>query len=328
MAPLLGSVLDDRRSASLILRDRHQLNDLIVVDVLASDTPRGRQGVTLGGNLSGLWKVPTETPLEQWAYQEGATPSQFPRKKERRPTAEFITYASTFAEYQQIESLLWSVLDTKWDCWLRIYFPPPHGWRELRVRLLNEPDDKSNEIPGRRLNRVWPVQLLACDPFWYSEPYQYEFVRDNQGDGRPYMTPVGGGAYEIMVPWSNPTDEHGWAEWNSGELTGTAETWSFPDGDSGNLIALPSLSGANKSFWVQTNPSKPQLWVRDVAQDWARMKAKTFTKPLLANTPDVRTVKVRLQGGTPTSSMMLTIPRRWDRPIGGQLPIVREAVLA
>lgn len=317
-------VHDDRRSAQLILRDKYDQVDLIVLDVLSAETPRGPQGITLGSDMSGLWKIPSETPLEQWAYQDGATPSQFPRKKERRPQVKLIAYAQTYAEYAQIETLLWSVLDTKWDCWLRLYYPD--GWRELRVRLLQEPDDKTDVIHGRRLYHEWPVQLLACDPFWYAAPYTYEFVRDDQGDGRPHMTAVGDDVYEILVPWHNPTDQFGWAEWNSGELTGTAETWSFPDGDSGNLIELPQLSGAGKSFWVQTNPSMPQLWVRDLGQDWARMKAKTYTQPLFANTPDMRTVKVRLKGGTPTSSMMLTIPRRYDRPIGGQLPIVAQAV--
>lgn len=70
---MTAGVHDDRRSVQLILRDRYQQNDLIVIDVLSSETPRGPQGVTLGSNMSGLWKIPTETPLEQWAYQEGAT---------------------------------------------------------------------------------------------------------------------------------------------------------------------------------------------------------------------------------------------------------------
>lgn len=323
---MTAGVHDDRRSVQLILRDRYQQNDLIVIDVLSSETPRGPQGVTLGSNMSGLWKIPTETPLEQWAYQEGATPSDMPRKKERRPKATFIVYAGTFGEYAQIETLLWSVLSVDYDCWLRVYFPPPHGWRELRVRLLEQPTDDTATIHGRRTNATWPCNLLACDPFWYAEPYTFEFVRDDQGDGRPHMTAVGGGAYEIDVPWSNPTDQYGWAEWNSAELTAASEVWTMPDGDSGNTIELPSLAGANKSFWLQTNPSKPQLWVRDLGQDWARMRSKTFTRPLFPNTPDPRTVKVRLVGGAPTSSMKLTIPRRYDRPIGEQLPIVAEAV--
>ena len=325
----IAGVHDERRAASLILRDRYGHTDLVKVDILSAETPRGPQGITLGSKLSGLWKVPTETPLEQWAYQEGATPSAMPRKNERRPKATLITYAKTFDQYRNIESLLWSVLHTDYDCWLRLYFPPPHGWRELRIRLLKEPVDDTEEVHGRRLTMAWPVELLAWDPFWFSEPYTFEFTRDNQGAGLPYMASVGGGIYEIDVPWSNPTDQFGWAEWNSGELTAATETWSFADGDSGTLIKLPALSGAAKTFWLQTNPTKPQLWTKVPAQDWARMSMKgngVFTQPLKPNTPDTRTVKVRLQGGHAGSRMMLTIPRRWDRPIGGQLPIVAQAV--
>lgn len=322
---MTDGIHDDRRTVQFILRDRYQQKDLLTIDVLSAETPRGPQGITLGSNLSGLWKIPTETPLERWAYQDGATPSKLPRKNERRPKATLITYAQTFGEYAQIETLLWSVLHTDYDCWMRIYFPPPHGWRELQIRLLQEPDDTTNTIHGRRLNAAWPCELLSWDPFWYGPDYTFEFTRDAV-DGRPHMTPVGGGVYEIDVPWSNPTDQHGWAEWNSGNLTAAPETWEFPDGDSGNSIEIPELAGANKSFWLQTNPSKPQLWVRDAAQDRARMRAKTFTQPLFANTPAVRTRKVRLTGGAPTSSMLLTIPRRYDRPIGEQLPIVAEAM--
>ncbi|QPO17107.1 minor tail protein [Gordonia phage Lilbeanie] len=321
---------DDRRTAQLILRDKYNQRELIVIDILPKDGLRaGQNGITLGTGLEGLYRVPVELPIEQWAYEDGATVSELPRKKERRPKITLLTRGRSYADWERVEELLWSVLSTKWDCWLRL-FRPDGSWRELRVRLLHEPPDKTDTIYGRYTRFEWEgIELLSWDPFWYSKPYRYAFTRDDQGDGTPYMTPIGGGKYQIDVPVTNPTDEYGWMEWSSGNLTNTAETWSFQDGEATtagqpNMIPVGPLSGSNKTFWLRTDPSVPQLWVRDLGQDWAYMRSKTFTQPLRPNTPKPRTVRVELQGGVPTSRMMLTIPRRWDRPIGGELPIVAE----
>ena len=310
-------ISDERRVAQLILRNKAGTEDLIVLDILPQGARVGPQGITLGQDLSGLWAIPTETPLQSWAYQEGATPSRWPRKKERRPLINLVTKASTVAAWEDMQTLLWSVLSIHYDCWLRLY-DATEGWRELQVRLLQEPPDKSTFMYGHRGQHTWECPLLACDPFWYSEPFEFEFSRAD-------MTPVSGG-YEIEIEVTNPTDQVGFLEWNSGELTAAAETWSFEDGDSGTMIELPALSGAGKSFWVQTYPDRPQLWVRDLGQDWANMRSKTFTKALAPITPTPRTIKARLVGGHAGSSMMLTVPRRWDRPIGGQLPIVAEVL--
>lgn len=309
------------RVAQLILRSPAGA-DLISLDILPMNC--AGQGIILGTGLEDLYAVPFETPLKSWAYQEGCTPSEFPRKKERRPKITLITRGATPRAWENIETLLWSVLSNQWDCYLRIY-DADSKWRELAVRLLGEPPSATPLMYGTRSFHVWEgLQLLAADPFWYSEPYQWDFTRAD-------MTAVSGG-YEIDVPISNPTDNLGFIEWNSGELTATPETWSFQDAElltgTGDpaMIALPSLAGANKSFWVQTKPMMYQLWVRDQGQDWARMRSKTFTKALLANTPDERPLRVRLVGGHAGSSMMITIPRRWDRPVGGQLPIVAQMV--
>lgn len=325
---------DRRRTAQLILRDKYGQKDLIRLDILPPGGLReGQRGITLGSGMEGLYRIPTEIPIESWAYEEGATISDLPRKTERRPKITLITRGGDYSEWVNVETLLWSVLSTKWDCYLRLFLPDSR-WRELKVRLLKEPADKTDAIYGRYTHFVWSdIELLAYDPFWKSTPYSYEFTRDDQGDGTPFMTMISPGWYEIDVPVRNPTDQYGWIEWNSGELTATAETWSFQNGESLTssslpaMIPLPALSGAGKVFWVRTDPAVPQLWVRDLGQDWANMaQSGTFTEPIIPNTPKTRTIKVRLQGGVGTSRMMMTIPRRWDRPVGGELPIVAQAV--
>lgn len=315
--------------AQLIARDARTGQDLIVLDILPNRAlaAAGFQGITLGENMFGFYRVPTETPLKSSAYQEGATPSQYPRKKERRPKMTLHAQASTPQAYAQVETLLWTVLSIKWDCYFR-QFEADGSWRELRVRLLKEPDDQVRRFHGSVTYSEWPCELLACDPHWYGAPHQESFTRAD-------MTAVDGG-YELDVQVANPTDELGFIEWNSGELT-TAETWSFQDGgltrDDGTpaLIELPTLAPpVTTAFWVQTYPTEMQLFVKaaagDPSQQWARMRSRTFTQALPANTPIPRPLRVRLVGGTPSSEMLLTIPRRWDRPFGGELPIAAQLV--
>lgn len=325
------------RVVQLILRSPAG-EDLIVLDVLPNEAlgASGFQGITLGEDMSGLYRVPIEQTLKSWAYQEGATPSAYPRKKERRPQINLhVDGGGSPTAYGQIESLLWTVLSVKWDCFLRVY--DENGeWRELRVRLMKEPDDKVRRIHGSVTYGTWPIELLACDPFWYSEPHQFRFTRDDQGDGLPHMTAAGGG-YEIDVPILNPTDQLGFIEWNSGELT-APETWSFQDGEAVDdvgdpvMIALPELQpSVVKAFWVQTYPTSMQLRViapsGPPSQQWARMRSRTFSKAIAANTPVPRTIRARLVGGTAASEMLLTIPRRWDRPFGGELPIAAQMMV-
>ncbi|WP_353107837.1 hypothetical protein [Gordonia sp. (in: high G+C Gram-positive bacteria)] len=316
------------REVQLILRHPKTGADLIVLDVLPKKAlgAVGFQGITLGDDVEGLYKLQTATPVKSWAYQDGGSLG-VRRVEPRSATITLHTQAATSSAFADVESLLWSVLSDKWDCYYRAIDPDdPELWRELRIRLIETPPDKTAKLQGATTHLSHTCKLIAVDPFWYSEPVTFNFTRAD-------MTAVGGG-YEIDVPIKNPTDQLGFIEWNSGELGTATETWSFQDGEattSGGapvMIPLPPLSGANKTFWVQTYPDRWQLWVKDQGQDWARMNSRTFTKAIAANTPDPRTIRARLVGGDAASSMMLTLPQRWDRPFGGELPIVAAMVTA
>lgn len=330
-----AGITNSARVAQLILRDPTTREDLIVLDVLPHEATGavGLQGITLGEDLEGLYRVPTETPLKAAAYQEGCTPSRFPRRKERRPKLNLHTQASSPEGFIQVETLLWSVLSTDWDCWIRLLIDDG-TWRELRIRLMAVPD-RSRKVYGVDTAASWELDLLSWDPFWYSAPYEFRFTRDDQGAGLPHMTPVAGG-YEIDVPITNPTDQLGFASWNSGDLV-SAEQWSFQDGEDVTSLGAPAmvhlpqlLPSVVKRFLVQTYPTDRALFVKapsgPPSQQWARMRGARFTRAYPANTPEERTVRVRLVGGTPTSTMMLTLPRRWDRPFGGQLPVAARMI--
>lgn len=316
------------RVVQLILRHPTTGADLVVLDVLPKRalSAEGFQGITLGDDFEGLYKLQTTRPVKSFAYQEGGSLG-VRRVEVRSATITLHTRASTFAAFADVESLLWTVLSDKWPCYYRAIDPDdPTQWRELKVQMIEAPPDKTKKMHGATTHLSHQVKLVAVDPFWYSEPVTFEFSRAD-------MTAVGGG-YEIDVPIENPCDQLGFVEWNSGELGTASETWSFQDGESTTsggapvMIALPALAGANKSFWVQTYPDRWGLWVKDQGQDWARMNSRAFTKAIAANTPEPRTIRARLVGGDAQSSMMLTIPQRWDRPFGGELPIAAQMVTA
>lgn len=294
------------RVAQLIKRNPDGTDD-IVLDLLGPNSEGS--GIVLGEEMEGLYRVPRTQPRKAGAYQEGSTPSALPRKDERLPSINLITRARTVAEWEQMETLLWWVLSVDWDCWLRM-FDSAGKWRELRVRLLTHPNDRSRHILGTKPFHEWTCPLLAWDPFWYSEPITETVKRTD-------MTSDGDGTWSALVPVSNPADQAGWLEWASGQIF-EEERWTLPDADSGRMVPLPEQV-PGREFLVQTYPDRPTLLVRDGSLQWARMRSQEFVHWLAPSTPEPRDVEVQLQGGTPESQVQLWIPQRWDRPFGGEV---------
>lgn len=297
-------ISNPERKAQLIKRRANGTDD-IVLDLLGPESEGS--GIILTEEMEGLYHVPITLPRKAWAYQAGSTPSDIPRKDERLPKIKLLTKGRTVAEWEQIETLLWWVLSTKWDVYLRT-FDSAGQWRELKVRLLKQPSDQTKQILGTKPFREWECELLAWDPFWYSKPLTHTIKRSD-------MT-LDGSVYVGTVPVQNFADQPSFVEWVSGQITAT-ETWTLPDADSGSVVELPDQV-PGREFWVQTYPDKPQLWVRDGSLQWARLR-KPFAHWLEESTPNPRDVEVRLSGGSATSELKLWIPQPWDRPFGGQV---------
>jgi hypothetical protein len=307
-------IVNPNRKAQLILRDSDGV-DVVVLDLLDYDSgQRASTAITLGEDMENLYHTPITQVRKNYAYQEGSTLSDYPRTEERVPKITIITKAKDTATWERIESLLWRVLSTRYDCFLRLY--STRGWRELKVRRLGSPSDKTKLILGRKPFREWKVELLACDPFWYSEEIAGPVLK------RSDMT-LASGAYTGMYPLANPCDQRCYLQWASGQIT-TTETWTLPDADAvddeGDPIVhqLPSL-GAGKEFLVDTYPDRPTLWTRDLGQDWARMNGEDFDYWLEPSTPEERMVPVKLVGGTADSQIQAFFVQRWDRWFGGEI---------
>lgn len=293
------------RVAQLILRDAAGV-DQIVLDLLGPGA--GTQGIELGEGIENLYHVPVTGRTESAAYQEGGDIA-LPRIEVRVAKVNLVVRGSSQAAFEQIDTLLWRVLSVFHDCVFRQY-DAVGDWRETTVRLNATPQVASKSIIGRLPYFVWPVELLSADPFWYSAPIKETFTRAD-------MTAVAGG-HEYTIEWSNPANWPCYPQFRSGTVMAN-EKWIFPDGDSGTSHPV-EVTTANGAFIVNTYPTAPTVLTADGGNGaWARMRAEAFDYPLAKSTPEPRTVKIRLEGGTAASSMQVYLPQRWLQPIGGQV---------
>lgn len=301
-------IQNDDRVVQIIKRDAAG-NDLVVLDVLSSER-EGAQGITLGEDMSGFYKIPITVPRKSWAYQEGSTPSNLPRKNERLPIATLVTRGHSQAAFEAVESLLWSVIDETTDVFWRQY--DAHGnWRELKIRLVDTPDDKTKTIIGKQRHKIWKIPLLSWDPFWYGLPIVSSLSRSQ-------MTNTGGTTWEGVIEASNPCDQAGYPIFSNDDQTAT-EQWTLPDGDASLdtpsvTVPLPALDPGSE-FLMNTYPDQ-LLEAKGLPMASGRMRVKTFEHPVEKKTPIPRYWPVKLVGGSASSRIEMLIPQRHDRPFG------------
>lgn len=308
----------DGRTVQIIQRDLDPNsatygNDLVVIDVLGPN--KGAQGVCMLQTFTGLYHAPRTPVRQSWAYQEGSTPSDFPRVDERTIDIRLSTQGATQLDWERVDSMLWSVLRFDQDCILRMNskIGPP---RELKIRLDRKPKDTMTLDTAYQNLMVWEITLVACDPWWYSTTLTSSWT-NTSGTGTGFVT------------LQNPADVECWVQWACNQIVSGTQVWTLPDGvalwpagstdSNGDDISgtnvthtLPSLT-AGQEFLVDTYPLNPTLMVRDGSQAWARMKAEAFLYSLAPRTPPTQ-VPVKVTGGTTSTMVTAYMTQRFDRP--------------
>lgn len=296
--------------------------DLITVPIFGPNFVG--QGISLLEGYSGFYHTPITQIRENYAYQRGSTPSDFPRVEERILDCDIAVQGRTWAELVQVETLLWFIMKPPMgqspDFVLRMYFGPGEDdWREIIVRLERTPKDMFKRGPGLTTKLKWSLTLLACDPFWYSRTLQ---------DTVTFDTGTGTGANRVSTRTlliDNPCDQECWLEYASNELT-TTSTFTLPDAlgvypkwhtsvGQRIYVTLPPL-GVGKSFLVQTNPLQIALEALDDSQEVANLQGD-FNTALPAHTVGAE-LPVTLTGGTAATQLSVYAVQQWDRPWGGQ----------
>lgn len=330
---------NDGRTMQLILREKSnielivprvgvgtgRLKDELTLDILGPGS-KCDYGIVAGEGMSGLYHVDRTQVRKSYAYQQGSTLGANPRAEERLPAFNLIVMGRSIADLERLENLLWKVLSLKWDCYLRMY-SELSGWREIKLRLLQKPDDAWKNDPGSNGNYslTWEIKGLSVDPFWYSEELSYELTWADMVDN-------GDGTRTGFIPAINPADEDCYPMWGGNEIEVT-ETWTLPDslgvytaktaptpGQIGDPVThtLPPL-GPGKEFVVDTYPDMPRLLVRDGSLEWANMHAEDFEFVLPPGLVEPAMLPVTLAGGNSSSAIKLYLRQRWDRFMGGEV---------
>jgi hypothetical protein len=288
-------------------------NDQIVLDILGPN--KGAQGVCMLQTFAGIYHAPRTPVRQSWAYQEGSTPSDFPRVEERTIDIRLSTQGVTQLDWERVDSQLWEVLRFDRDCILRIesMLSPP---RELKVRLDRKPKDSMTFDTASQNLMIWEMTLVASDPWYYSATLTSSWT-NTSGSGTGYIT------------LQNPADVECWVQYSCNQIVSGTQVWTLPDGValwpagstdanghdiSGTNVThtLPSL-GVGQEFLVDTYPLNPTLMVRDGSQAWARMNAEAFLYSLPPRTPPTQ-VPVKVTGGTTSTTLTAYMTQRWDRP--------------
>ncbi|RDI32465.1 hypothetical protein DEU38_103198 [Rhodococcus sp. AG1013] len=292
-------------------------------------------GISLLEGYSGFYHTPITQPRENYAYQEGSTPSDFPRVEERILDFTLGVRAKSWDQFKHIETVLWHVMKPPKgkprDFILRMYHGPGEDdWREITMRLERTPKDLFKRGPGLFKSAVWALTTLACDPYWYSKTLQ---------DTVTFDTGTGTGAARIsqrVLAVSNHADQECWLEYASNQWT-TNPTWAstlfVPDGlgvyppghkdPNGNdvsgqrirkKIEIPTIA---RSFVVQTHPLQIPLETEPETQAVANMRGNYFDFALPPHTVDAQ-LPVTLVGGNAQTQLSVYATQRWDRCWGGE----------
>lgn len=320
--------------------------DLMSIPIFGPDM--GAAGISLLEGYSGFYHTPITQPRENYAYQEGSTPSDFPRVEERILDFTLCVSAKNWDQFMHIETVLWHVLKPPKgkprDFILRMYHGPGEDdWREITMRLERTPKDLFKRGPGLFKSAAWALTTLACDPFWYSKTLQ---------DTVTFDTGTGTGANRVStrtLTVSNLADQECWLEYASNELAVTLpapwpSTFTLPDG----LGLYPPVSDDQdrayfqkhgvhspaylrqgqriqkevqiptsvRSFLVQTNPLQIPLETEPETQAVANMRGNYFDFALPPYTVDAQ-LPVTLKGGNAQTQLSVYATQRWDRCFGG-----------
>lgn len=303
--------------------------DLMTIPIFGPDMDAF--GISLLEGYSGFYHTPITQPRENYAYQEGSTPSDFPRIEERILDFTLGVSAKSWDQFKHIETVLWHVMKPPKgkprDFILRMYHGPGEDdWREIAMRLERTPKDLFKRGPGLFKSAAWALTTLACDPYWYSKTLQ---------DTVTFDTGSGTGANRLSnrtLTISNHADQECWLEFASNEMTASLpapwpSTFTIPDALGVYPVGQPAagqrirkdiqIPTSVRSFVVQTNPLHIPLETEPETQAVANMRGNYFDFALPPHTVNAQ-LPVTLKGGYAQTQLSVYATQRWDRCFGGE----------
>lgn len=241
----------------------------------------GVQGAELQPQVTGLMHTPFTQLISEGPYQVGGNYERVDWKKREVNFKVSIGVGDpdTIFCYRMVEQRWWNSWSAKEDGYLGVY-TRTHGWRFLRVRLLEDPKDPMILDPQAFGNNFceWSMTAVAVDPFWRKRIEMNTWINDGEGDGGIPSTPWDEleELIEDIIEGIIPGVSKLIPGWHIGEgnivipnrgsepsfpkflISSPGRTW-IEDGPGGQMVELPLLTPKDGTVLVDTDPTKRTL---------------------------------------------------------------------
>ncbi|WP_238391441.1 MULTISPECIES: hypothetical protein [unclassified Mycolicibacterium] len=241
----------------------------------------GAQGVELQPQLAGLMHVPFNQLITEGPYQVGGTHERVDYRKREISfkVSVGLGEVDTAFRYRMVEQRWWASWSAKEDGYFGV-FTRTHGWRFIKVRLLEEPKDAFVLDPTAFGNNFadYNMNAVAVDPYWRKRIEIDQWANDGEGDGGIPSTPwdqleeliediaegLFPGISDLIPGWHigegniavpNRGDQPVWPKFL---VSGPGRAW-IQDGPGGRMVPLPLLSPSDGEVLVDTDPTARTL---------------------------------------------------------------------
>lgn len=275
---------------------------------------RGEQGVRLMPKLKGAVDAPVKSLWVPGAFGQSFVDFRWERRD---------VVFTVFIEALSGDPEEWESIDSRWRFAFdyvqqtRIRYTTSNGWRELSVRLLEEPkayeDTTWEGKDPHMLAASTSIMTVAAElPFYVGPSDFYEFA----GDGT-----AGKKTFKLNVDCDVPV----WPRWTCTDQA----TWTLPDFSWGNqdyargiddatrTLDLPFLP-AGAGCIADSDPRVQTLLANNRINLQGLWKGQDFLYPLAGGT--YSRIPVRVAGATNGFALRLEVPkwysRPWSRPVG------------
>ena len=300
----------------------------------------GKQGAQFGENIQGLFHTPFEGKWSEGAYQIGSTLERidYPKREinfgvilGKQNSVNPGTANMRKPQYRIVEERWWSGWrDKKRDCFLGC-FTRTHGWRWIRVRMLEAPKTTIVRDAAAHDNNLlqWDMTVVAALPFWSKRSFMGQWI--NNAENSELF-----GAGQGQINWVNRGDFEAWPKYLVSAADGDCE---IQDGTLDRMVELGTTGISDGYILYDTDPTaRPAVsenepvdniffelirsatlldfFLGEIAElgepVWRRMRGRAFACPL----PPRSYGTIDVTHTWPDVSISMIVPQHYDMPYG------------
>lgn len=300
----------------------------------------GRQGAQFGQNIKGLFHTPFVGKWSEGAYQIGSTLERidYPKREINFPiilgkqmSCNPGTANMAKPQYRIIEERWWSGWrNKKQDCFLGC-FTRTHGWRWIKVRMMEEPKTTIVQDPTGHDNNLlqWDMTVIAAMPFWSKRSFMSQWTNSED-------TSILFGTGKGQLHWVNRGDFEAWPKYLVSASLGECK---IQDGTLDRMVPMATTSTKDGYVLYDTDPTaRPAVsenepvdniffeiirsatllsyFLGEIAElgepVWRRMRGRSFACPL----PPRSYGTIDVEHTFPNATITMIVPQHYDMPYG------------